>query len=87
MISTTRLALFITLCLRPNGYSYPSMDKPLVLTCPEQTTRRLSTPLGNYVKNYQMINAYLKLMGLKPVTYNFSTNKEKLEEERLSLEN
>lgn len=34
-----------------------------------------------------MINAYLKLIGNKPVTYNFSTNKEKIEEERQKMEN
>ncbi len=62
------------------------MDEPLVLACLEPTTRRLSTPSGNYLKSPQTINAYLKSMGPKPITYYFSTNKEKLEEEKLRME-
>jgi hypothetical protein len=87
MISTKLLASTITAYRRLYGKSYLAMDKPLVITCSEQATCPLSTPLENYIKNYQMINAYLKLIGHKPVTYNFSTNKEKIEEERQKMEN
>ena len=62
------------------------MDEPLVLACLEPTTRRLSTLLGNYLKSPQTINAYLKSMGPKPITYYFSTNKEKLEDESIKME-